>query len=188
MNEEIRKDILCVLDKSIKALNQKKDSSLSKLSDECITCATIYGDKDFINISVILYALGKLSLRSQIKTIPGWELFRKKVIKELKDAAKLLRSKDVEKYRKTISLLYKDVAKVDNKVQLYIQEVIENAKLKKGCKIYEQGVSIQQSSNAADIDLWELQDYIGKTKIHEHEEFKTNVLNRLKFARSLFTK
>ena len=186
MKDEVRDEIQCALEKSIQALHDYSEVSLTKISDDCIACASIYGDKDSLDVSVILYAIGKLSQRNLVKPMPNWESFRKSMMRNLNKANDFLSKKEIGKYRNVVKQIYKEVERADEKVKLYIDEVLEKAKLKKACAVHEGGISTLQTSEALNVDLWNLQDYAGKTQAPDQKGFGTNILSRLKYARSLF--
>ena len=97
-----------------------------------------------------------------------------------------LRKDDYHAYRKEIKRLFALLSSIDKKLKLYIQEVIGQAKLKKGFKLFEYGMSIAKASKIMGITRWELMNYVGNTKVFDREKISTNMSKRLAFTRSLF--
>ena len=67
-----------------------------------------------------------------------------------------------------------------------MQEVIEEAKIKKGYKLHEHGISLGRTAEILGISQWELMNYVGKTKISDVDIVPTDVVQRLKLARGIF--
>ena len=78
------------------------------------------------------------------------------------------------------------IGKIDEKLELYIEEVIEKSKIKKGSIIYEHGISVGKVAELLGLSTWELMNYIGKTTIADAGRERINVERRLAFARELF--
>ena len=74
----------------------------------------------------------------------------------------------------------------DEKLQLYLQEVINKAQIKKGCTMCEVGVSTAQASQVMGVSQWDIMGYLGKTSITDQHAASHNVKIRLQFARRLF--
>jgi len=77
------------------------------------------------------------------------------------------------------------ISKSDIKLKMYIEEVIRQAEIKKGTKLYDHGISLGQAANVLGISQWELMNYVGKTQISDHGQ-STNIVKKIKFTRGLF--
>jgi len=82
--------------------------------------------------------------------------------------------------------LIKALAKHDARFEMFIEDVIEQANVKKGSKLYEHGISIGRAAEILGISEWELMEYIGKTTIADFKKEKIDILERMEFAGSLF--
>ena len=71
-------------------------------------------------------------------------------------------------------------------MKLYVQEVINQAQIKKGSKLCEHGLSCSKSAEILGISQWELMNYIGKTKLSEEEHDIVDLRTRIDYARGLF--
>ena len=98
-----------------------------------------------------------------------------------------LKNNDDNGFRKSIKNMFNFIRTMDQKLRLYIHEVINQAQIKKGCKLCEHGISIARASEVLGISQWELMHYLGKTTIIDQFGEAVNVSKRLKIARSLFT-
>jgi len=151
---------------------------LRALSDHVIHNASIFQDKESITIAVTIYALSKIYKNSN-----GVE---KLILPHLINALKYLEQGDVDKYETEIKHIIKDISSNGGKTKFYVEEVLERAQIKKASRMFEHGISLGQVSDALGISLWDLMDYVGKTRIIDQFEDKTDVKARLEFTRGLF--
>lgn len=184
MNEIIKKDILAVLLDTIGILKVKEEKDLSEikeLSNHVIHNASIFQDEDSVSIAILIYSLSKIIERKQ------GELNYSNILQLLKTAYDFLNKDNIDNYRKTIKKLFNFISTMDTKLKLYIEEVINQAQIKKGGKLYEHGISLARAAEILGISQWELMFYTGKTKIIDVYEVELiNLKNRLSYARSLF--
>jgi len=183
MNESVKSDILSLLNSVISILEREepKDiTELSELSDHIIHSASIFQDEDSISLALLAYSIYKVLSRGADKK----EVYTK--IKAILKQAKIaLENYNLEEYRKKIKNVFEVIKRLDRKVSIYFQELLEKAKLKKGSKIYEHGISIARVAQIMGTSQWELMDYVGKTDIPEYGI--KDAKKRLDFARKLFT-
>ena len=180
MRPIVKEDILAVLKQVITALKQEDYAKLTELSNHTIHDASIFQEDDPLTLAVLLYALSKIINRS---------LERKQacpvVAPSLQKAYDALEQDDDNAYRAVIKNLLREIGQYDAQLKLYIQEVIEQARIKKASKLYEHGISIARTAELLGLSQWELQNYIGKTVIDiPHDGLK--VTERLRRARELF--
>ena len=70
----------------------------------------------------------------------------------------------------------------------YIKNVFEQAQINKASRIYEHGVSMEQTANLLGISMFELAEYAGTTGISESPEGKTiDAKSRIKLAMDMFS-
>ena len=180
MNPIVQKDIIDVLGKVILAVKDGDYASLSELSNHVIHDASIFQDDDSVSFAILVYALSK-TLQRCIEC--GVEL--KKFGDILDGAFSAIKSGDDVLYRQKIQSLFTIIKSADDKLKLYIEEVIHKAKIKKGSKMHEHGLSVAKTSEILGIGQWELMGYIGKTWGFEAVADE-DVKKRLGFARKLF--
>lgn len=178
MNEEVRKDILDVLEKTMDAFPRNDASTVRELSNHTIHNSSIYQDKDSINIAVVIYALSKLIERRH----DNEELMQK-----LNQAKEQLEKNEVEKYENTLSEIVDIIYSYDKKINFYVKHIINRAGIKKGSRIYEHGISLARAAEIFNISQWELVKYLGQTNIPDKQgEFGVTLDDRIKYTRKLF--
>jgi hypothetical protein len=178
MNPIIKKDILNVLRASVEIVKNNELLKLREISDHVIHNASVFQDKDSITIAVTIYALSKMQAIK--KDIGRFALIH------LINAVDFLERGEEEKYEDEMKNIMQDISKNDEKTKFYIQEVFELAQIKKGSKMFEHGISMGQVADSLGISLWDLMEYIGKTRIADQLETKPDLLNKLIFTRGLF--
>lgn len=181
MEARVREDILAVLDRVISIVMAKEERDiiqLKELSNHTIHNASIFQDEDSVTLAVVVYSLSKILER-------GGEL-GPRVKGGLGMAKEELESNSPEEYKKTMRGLLEEISRADGRLGLFIEEVVKQAAIKKGGKLYEHGISLAQAAEVLNISHWELMSYVGKTKITDLAVYGKNIKARLGFARSLF--
>lgn len=184
MHEQIKKDILNVLDGLLDILKLKEDTDIAQvkeLSNHVIHNASVFQDEDSISIAVFIYSLSKIMERNDR------DLNYSRLSSMINSCTINLRSNNDEAFRKSVRDLFNFIRAIDHKLRLYIYEVINQAQIKKGCKLCEHGISVARASQVLGISRWELMHYMGKTTIVDQFSEPMNVSGRLKFARGLFS-
>jgi len=182
MDEVVKRDILRVLSDviGILGIEEEKDiAELRELSNHTIHNASIFQDEDSVSIAILIYSLSKVIERREGK------LNYKVLLKLIIDGKRNLESNRMDVYRKTIKKLFNFISTIDNKLKLYIEEVINQAEIKKGSKLYAHGISLGRAAEILGISQWELMFYIGKTKLTDIKG-GVGVKERLNYARGLF--
>ncbi len=189
MEEQVKQNILRLLDKALWAIKGNDIKTLKDLSNETIHDASVYQDRYSITIAVLFYSLSKIYERNvHYNQFKGWNLFCDNCIKELEEARRYLELGDLDSFDNALSRHIKLMGKIDRKLKQYIQDVFYNAKINKASRIYEHGISIGRTAELLGISRFELMDYIGTTYIADVEHNLTlSAADRLKIARGLFT-
>lgn len=184
MHDIIKKDILVVLTELTEILKLKEESDIVQiklLSNKVIHNASIFQDEDSISVAILIYSLSKIIERNQKDLDYG------KALNMLNSCILYIKNNQDEMFRKSIKNIFNFIRTIDKKLKLYVHEVINQAQIKKGCKLCEHGISVARASEVLGISQWELMHYIGKTTLIERLSEPVNALHRLKIARSLFT-
>lgn len=182
MIDEVKKDILAVLEETLKAFNEGNYGSLRDISNHIIHNASIFQDKDSVSIAVIIFSLYKIASRSEGRE--GKVLGS--IIKMIKESYGLLCDGRADDYSTLVKKVFAAISSLDRRFGFYIEEVINQAEIKKGSKMYEHGVSAARASEVLGISEWELMNYVGKTIIPEVEKEPFDVKARVSFAKGLF--
>jgi len=180
MNQIVKKDILAVLENVLSALKEKDYSALGELSNHVIHDASIFQDDDSVSFAILIYALSK-TLQRCVECGVQFTKFESL----LAEAHESLKNDSDEIYKSKIQALFSVIQSADDKLKLYIEEVIHKAKIKKGSKMHEHGISVARTAEILGISQWELMTYIGKTWGPEFVS-DDDVKKRIVVARKLF--
>lgn len=180
MKDVVRTDNLAVVAATIEALQQGNYGDLGGISNRTTHNAAIYQDEDSLGIAILVYAISKVALRcgEHDKVCPDF-------VPRLRELDKALMQNDDAAYRTTIKVLFDDIKKTDDKLHLYIDDVLRKARLKKAAKLHEHGISIERAAEMLGISHWEMLSYIGKTNIPDYAP-ADDASRRLDIARKLF--
>jgi len=176
MNPLVKKDILNVLRQTVEYVKKGETYKLRDLSDHVIKNATIFQDHHSISIAVTIYSLSKI-YKGKVDNV---------VVKHLNNSISYLEVGDVNGYENEIKLIIKDISKKSEETKFYIEEVLERSQIKKASKMYEHGISMGQVAESLGISVWDLMDYIGKTRIPDANGHKYEIAQKLEFTRGLF--
>ncbi|MFW5746956.1 MAG: hypothetical protein ACOCWQ_05410 [Nanoarchaeota archaeon] len=183
MNEDVRQDILAVLTKAQVALQDRDEVILSQISNETIHNASIYQDDLSIDVAIAMYALSKILGRKKDDKSAFFSACEKLIGKAYAE----LRTGSLEDYHTTMHEVLRTIKQADRKMSLYIQHVLDQARLKKSAKLYDHGISLAQSASKLGVSQWQLYSYIGKTSMDDAPKSSVrNMKKRLAFTRSLF--
>lgn len=181
MQEQSRQVILQNLALIHEALGKGDVLLIKAISDRALKSASLFQDQDSVSIAVIAYTLSKILERH-----PGCARECEKLSKLFQQAQASLQSSDYEGFRGVEKKMLEIIGGLDSRLGIYLEEVIEKAKIKKGSALYEHGLSTGRAAELLGISKWELMSYIGKTKIADVEEISISVKSRLGTARALF--
>ena len=184
MHEIIKRDIISVLSKVAEILKIKEEidvAEIKELSNHVIHNASVFQDEDSISIAILIYSLSKIIERKQKDLDYG------KVLKMLNSAISSLNNNQDDSFKKSIKEMFNFIRTMDEKLKLYINEVINQAQIKKGCKLCEHGISVGRAAEVLGISQWELMHYLGKTTLIDQLEEPISIIKRMKAARGLFS-
>lgn len=180
MEEVVRQDILEVLKGGIEALREGDAFRVKELSNNVIHNASIFQDEDSLGIAVLMYALSKTMERGRLDLTEVGKLLSK--------AKSSLDSLNFDEHRLAVKLALKKISEADARLKLFVNNVIEQAQLKKGSRIAMHGISVSRAANILGISRWELMQYLGRTTFHDEAVETVNVQDRLALARKVFGK
>jgi hypothetical protein len=187
MNNQVKEDILNVIKGALIAIKTSDAVKLRDLSNRTLHSSSIFQDENAISIAVICYALSKVFERTQYKEYKDWNIYYETCSSNLKNAQESLEKDNIKDYQNCIKNILNVIEKLSSNLKKYIKEVIEQAQIAKGSRLYEHGISIGRTAELLGISKWELMDYTGKTGISDVEEsISMSMDKRIKFARSLF--
>jgi len=178
MNETVQKDLIDIISKAIGILKSGNPFELRELSNHTIHNASIFQDEDSVSIAVIIYSLSK---------IIAHDLRRKgRFIDLLERAGKFMRTNRIDEYRTITKKIMGLISSIDSRFSRYVDDVITQAQIKKGSKIYDHGISLGQAASILGISQWELMQYAGHTRTADAGYERPDVIEKIKFTRRLF--
>lgn len=182
-----RENLLDILQKTKQAVKQEDVVLIKELSNRTIHSASIYSDIDNIAVAVIVYAISKIVERKEYHGYKEWPDFFQAVMNGLDAAMGALKQNDKIKFRNSLTEIRKRIGKISGKLHDYIEDVFRKAQINKASRIYEHGVSMQQTADMLGITIFELAEYAGKTGIADVDlSITRNIKERIKIAEEVF--
>ena len=180
-------NILRILEETRKAIEIENFAEIKALSNQTINTASLTQDPDNVAVAVIVYSLSKILERPKYRELPGWNSFYKIIIDSLNNSIKYLNKDDLVNFRKSFERIRQVINKLSGKLKDYIHEVLRKAEINKASKIYEHGISMEQTAKLLGITMFELANYVGQTDVGEILENQTiDVTSRIKLAEEMF--
>ena len=184
--EEVDK-VLNILRSTRHFIQEDNPHEIKVLSDEMIASAAINQDPDNIVVAVLVYSIGKVLEREYYRRMDGWNLFYTSLTKNLNASISSLENNDVEKARVYHGRIRNSINKIEGNLGLYIKDVFRKAEINKAFKLYERGLSSEQTANLLGISLWDLSSYIGQKHVMNSKyPPSVPVRKRLKMAEDFF--
>ena len=178
MEDVVKKDILNVLKKTIECMETRQCSSIESISNQVIHNASIFQDDYSTSVAVIIYGISQV--------VEKTDELNDALLKYLKKAKGCLEKNDEKQFSNILKKITNMIESEDFKLKNYFKHVISNAKINKGSKLYDHGISIGRIAEILGRSQWEIVSFLGKTNIPETYELKDNMEKRLNFARRLF--
>lgn len=180
MIETEREHIIEVLNNTISAIEEKDMGKLKAMSNQTIHSASIYQDKISINLAIGIYSLSKMLDRSKGK------MSARKINTMLEKMISSIKKKKDTEFEKELEGSLKLINHLDKKFDIYVEDVLSQAKVRKGANIYRHGISLGQVAEILDVSLWDLMSYLGNAKFDEESSSKIKAIDRLKTAEEVF--
>jgi hypothetical protein len=183
-----KENILRILQETKEALKNNDSLKLKELSNQTIHTASTDQDRDNITVAVFVYSLSKIIERKEYKALKNGNEFYKFIIEQIDLAINAIKDNDDEELRQIVKMVRSKMEKYFGKLKIYIQDVFRKAQINKASKIYEHGISMEQTANLLGITLFELASYAGqKPEISDVTFNKTvDVKKRIKTAMEMF--
>lgn len=180
-------NILRIMKEAREALEQKDSYKLKTLSDQTLHTATVYQDADSIVVAVLTYSIAKIVERESYRKMEGWDIFYSALIKNLDAAILNLETGDYDKFMVYLGKVRNSINKIEGDLSNYIRDIFYKAQVNKAFKLYEHGLSAEQTASVLGVSLWDLATYIGQTTISEsHLNEAIPVKERIKLAETFF--
>ncbi len=160
-------NILRILKRAKELIEDDNAHELKNLSGETIHSATISQDADNIVVAVLIYSIGKVLERKYYRDMDGWKEFYDTMTKDLGLAVKSLEKGDIKNTRIYLGEIRNSLNKISGNLSRYIKDIFRKAEINKAFKLYEHGLSSEQTAELLGISLWDLASYIGQSHISE---------------------
>lgn len=169
------------------ALERKNYIKIKNLSNKVVHHSSIHQDPDVISVAVIIYSLSKLIERESYKEEKNWIPFYKNYLKNMNDMIKALKVNDISKFRDEVDANRKLIQNLSGDLKVYISDVFRRARVNKASRIYEHGISMEKTAKILGINLWELAEYAGKTRVGDVNLSVTlPIKQRIKYVKEIF--
>lgn len=174
----VKTDVITVLQNAKQAIERGDILAIQEESNHIIHCTAIFQTPEAIQTAVIVYALGKMMERGLTINM--------EILDNIQKAIDFMKVDNLRGFSDEIKTIYKMITTLDEHLSRYMQHIITEAKIKKGSRIYEHGISLRQTAELFGLSQWELMNYIGKTRVNEYSAETVPVQQRMAFARTLF--
>jgi len=105
----------------------------------------------------------------------------------LANAIAALKNNNEDLFHSALQTIIDSINKLSLNFRQDIQNIFHKARINKASKIYEHGISMEQTAKLLGISQYELANYTGQTKISDMPETKTfSVKDRIKLAMGMF--
>ena len=78
-----------------------------------------------------------------------------------------LKDDNLDKFREEIGHINNEIERLSGNFRGYIQQVFRKASINKASRLYEHGISMEQTAKVLGITIWELAEYSGQTGISD---------------------
>jgi predicted CopG family antitoxin len=183
-----KENILRILQETKEALKNKDVFKLKELSNQTVHTASISQDRENITVAVFVYSLSKIIQRKEYQSPKKWNEFYKFIASQIDIVLEAIPKKSDEELRKIVAQVRAKIEKMFGDLQYYVQDVFRKAQINKASKIYEHGISMEQTSKLLGITLFELASYAGqRAEISNAPWGQTlDVKSRIKIAEDMF--
>lgn len=182
-----RDNVLRILEETKEAIKKEDAAKVKTLSNQTTNTASLTQDPDNIAVAVIVYSISKIMERKDYRKYRGWSNFYRLVITSLDRAIIDVRKNDEKGFRMHFEMIRKAINKLSGKLKKYVEEVFRGAQINKASRLYEHGISMEQTAKLLGVTMYELADYAGKTGIGDVPVTKTlDTKSRIKLAMSMF--
>ena len=180
-------NILRILRETLHLIKEDNVYELKTLSNQTVHSATISQDADNIIVAVLVYSLGKILERSYYRKMEGWKNFYDTVVKNLELSIKALEKQDMESTRVYLGKIRHSLNEISGDLGQYIKDIFRKAEINKAFKLYEHGLSSEQTAELLGVSLWDLASYIGQSSIGDAKvAISMPVAKRVQIAEEIF--
>jgi len=177
-----KEDLKRVLELIVRDFENRNYSKVKKDVERIIHSITIYKEKILIETFLVMYSLGKIIERVEVKNYSMVEEVRDKIINILLTSIKLLDENKFKEYLSKIEEIWKIVYYFEKIYGEYIESIKEKAKVRLGYLMYRHGVSLHLIKEILGIHITSLLYYIGKTESFKDEASLDEIEKRIRYV------
>jgi len=182
-----RENIIRILMETKAAIANDDATKLRELSNHTIHTASVHQDPSDIAVAVVVYSISKIIERKDYRQDPQWEKFLNNFKLCIDKSIKYAEKDDEKGFAMGIACVRKSINKLSGKLRVYIQDVFKRAEINKASRIYEHGISMEQTAKLLGVSMFDLANYAGQTGIANVSENKTiDVKTRIKTTMEMF--
>ena len=179
--------VLEVLENTKEAIKNQDVARLKELSNQTIHTASTEQDTDSITVAIIVYSISKMVERENQDKTGQCSEFCSFSQQQIEKAINSLKSNDENSFRKSLQAIINSVRKLSPDLKRDIENVFRKARINKATKIYEHGISMEQTAELLGITMYELAEYAGQRQDRNVPLFKTKTAkDRIKLAMDFF--
>lgn len=160
-------NITKILKSSYSAIKRFDALKLKELSNQTVHSATIYQDSANIFVAVLVYSLSKIFQRESYRKLEGWDIFLDTLISNWERIIKVAETNDYKQVIQIAGEIRNNLSSIDGYLGNYIRDIFAKAEINKASKLYEHGISMEQTAKMLGVSLWDLSSYIGQSNINE---------------------
>ena len=182
-----KEHVLNILKETKAAVREENIIKLKELSNQTIHASSIQQDADNILVAIMIYVLSKIIERRKYTYYKEWPSFYKSYTESIDLAISNLEKDNIEKFRENMNEIRREIGKLSGRFKKYIQDVFRKAEINKASRVYEHGISMQQTAKLLGISIWELAEYAGQTGISDVDlSITLPIKQRIKQAEEIF--
>ena len=163
-----------------KAFAQGNVIELRIQSNKAINNAAFESDKLLAQVSLLAYALHKMSIKTHITQNPRWPKIKNAILHSLDNAIGALEQKDIKEFELELEEMKKRLIETDQELGNYAANIYEKARIKMASSAYGIGLSLSQAAALTGAEKKQLLNYIGITKMHDEVKEAKGIAARAK--------
>ncbi len=179
--------VISILEETKEAIKNDDIARLKELSNQTIHSASTEQDTDSITIAILIYSLSKIIERKHQYGEKDCKEFCAFAFKEMEKVLKSLKNDGEGAFTQSLGALMEKLTKSSGEFKNNVEDVFRKARINKASKIYEHGISMEQTSKLLGISMYELASYTGQKGSANVPYTKTmSVKDRIKLAMDFF--
>ena len=171
LSEIIKEFIPLVIKRNIDGMHALENQTLE---------LTITADsKDYASFCIVMYGLRKMIDKPHIYSNQVWKKAQDTILNQLNDCSFMLKAKNIDEFRKTVIDIENLIREKDKELGHYINQVIDDARIKLASSAYAYGLSASQASELFSIPKDQLMSFIGITKMPDEDPMYKSINERI---------